>query len=624
MATSTSQQFRRDDQGNVYKVVNGREIKLTSQAAQSATQKYNLQSPQEQQQAIQNRLSTPGAKTVYLESGGSINLNDRGEITGWGGTLAPGQMNQAGIDAQRAALEQEFREGKIANVFDYKPGQGTQWATGATNYSPFAVDLQTAARNAGQVPMPPGTTTQPTTTTTPTMPIPTTGVPTPYASLDYERAQRERAMNEAINRLNTDFSRLNQNIQQDRTLENLQLARNLNPFSGRSDYAMGILNMERARTDRERQEDLENRIAAIRGGYLDFVNAMPGLEREYQNEQAQRAYQNALQYAQLFGYLPGSVPTPFSGLSGVLPNFTGGGGGNTAPLTLAAQNQLFNQAMNLREFAQADQAQRAAMTGRYLPPEAQPLLEELLNLKTAAEQPGIPRDQLTQYRTRADQIRQQLALLGVDPSLFGSDVPYAQALQNVATGLPTYEARITDREFQYRAARDAIADQRWKMEFDEDVRRFGLEYALQRQIQLGNLDIDRMNAATARMNAQTSAANAEFNRFMDAWRAQGIAPYDFNLNGTIIRAGTPYYDPVAARQVNQPDTISPSDYKTNPDFAQDVQYIKSNPKKAMNDLKQYAAQFIQAYGYDGYRALINELPKKERDELLGNLDEFYP
>jgi|GEM_PF-4939530 len=501
MATSTAQQFRRDDQGNVYKVVNGREIKLTSQAAQSATQKYNLQSPQEQQQAIQNKLSTPGAKTVYLQSGGNITLNDRGEITGWGGTLAPGQMNQAGIDAQRAALEQEFREGKIANVFDYKPGQGTQWATGATNYSPFAVDLQTAARNAGQVPMPPGTTTQPTTTTTPT--IPTSAVPTPYASLEYERAQRERAMNEAINRLNTDFSRLNQNIQQDRVLENLQLGRQLNPFSGRSDYAMGILNMERARTDRERQEDLENRIAAIRGGYLDFVNALPGLEREYQNEQAQRAYQNALQYAQLFGYLPGGVPTPYSGLNGVLPNFTGGGGGNTAPLTLSAQNQLFNQAMALREFARANEAQQAALTGRYLPQEAQPLLNELLSLKTAAEQPGISREQLAQYRARADQIRQQLAVnYGIDPSWISADVPYSQAVQNIATGYPTYEARMAQQRFDAEEAQRLwentfaerqfdfkVAQQLWENQFQE--RNF--EQAVKEQAQKMGLEWSRLN-----------------------------------------------------------------------------------------------------------------------------------
>lgn len=611
MATSTAQQFRRDDQGNVYKIVNGREIKLTSQAAQSATQKYNLQSPQEQQQAIQNKLSTPGAKTVYLQSGGNITLNDRGEITGWGGNLAPDQANPAGIEAAKRALEQEFREGKIANVFDYKPGQGTQWATGATNYSPFAVDLQTAARNAGQVPMPPGTTTSP--TTTPTMPIPTTGVPTPYASLDYERAQRERAMNEAINRLQTDYNRLMQNIQQDRTLENLQLARNLNPFSGRSDYAWGIVNMERARTDRERQEDLENRIAAIRGGYLDFVNAMPGLEREYQDQLAQRAYQNALQYAQLFGYLPGSVPTPFSGLNGVLPNFTGGGGNAAAPLTLSAQNQLFNQAMALREFARANEAQQAALSGRYMPQAAQPLLQELLSLKQAAEQPGVSREQMAQYRARADQIRQDLALMGVDPSLISADVPYSQAVQNIATGYPTYEARMAQQRFDAEEAQRLwentfaerqfdfkVAQQLWENQFQE--RNF--EQAVKEQAQKMGLEWSRLNQQQQQFVAELAYKEKALQQERELKEA-ALALEREQLRNAI-------------------KPMSASDYKTNPDFAQDVQYIKSNPKKAMNDLKQYAAQFIQAYGYDGYRALINELPKKERDELLGNLDEFYP
>lgn len=342
--------------------------------------------------------------------------------------------------------------------------------------------------------------------TPPTQTLP--GANVPYASLEYERAQRERAMNEAINRLRSDYERLNQNIQQDRTLENLQLARNLNPFSGRSDYAWGMVNQERARTDRERQEDLENRIAAIRGGYLDFVNAMPALEREYQNQLAQQNFQNALQYAQLFGYLPGTlstIPTPYSysGLSGSLPNFTGGGGGNAATptvptptLTLAAQNQLLNQALALREMQQAEEANRAALTGRYLPTEAQTMINELLALKQAAERPGVTQSELQQYTNRANQIRQILAVnYGVDPNLIGADVSYSQALQNVATGFPTMERRrfdadeaqrawentFAERQFDWQVAQQLWENQFQERNFEQSVREFaqkmGLEWA---------------------------------------------------------------------------------------------------------------------------------------------------
>src|SRR5690606_19244467 len=105
-----------------------------------------------------------------------------------------------------------------------------------------------------------------------------------------------------------------------------------------------------------------------------------------------------------------------------------------------------------------------------------------------------------------------------------SNVTSGQAAQNIPNAFATLDARnqqfnqnMQQQQMEYQAARDAIADERYKQEFDRDAERWGLEYALQRQIQLGNLDVARMNANTSRMNANTSRYSAETSR-LDADR----------------------------------------------------------------------------------------------------------
>lgn len=90
----------------------------------------------------------------------------------------------------------------------------------------------------------------------------------------------------------------------------------------------------------------------------------------------------------------------------------------------------------------------------------------------------------------------------------------------------------SDRNFEYTQARDQIADERYKVEFDEDVRRHGLDYAM-RKAQLNN-QIANSNADNSRQN-QSQA----FNQFMKLWETQGVAPYDFQVNGQTIQKGTP-------------------------------------------------------------------------------------
>lgn len=50
-------------------------------------------------------------------------------------------------------------------------------------------------------------------------------------------------------------------------------------------------------------------------------------------------------------------------------------------------------------------------------------------------------------------------------------------------------------------------------------------------------------------------------------------------------------------------TIKSTDYKTDPDFAANVEYVNANPDNALTEIKNNAAQLIQDYGVDGYNYL---------------------
>lgn len=59
-----------------------------------------------------------------------------------------------------------------------------------------------------------------------------------------------------------------------------------------------------------------------------------------------------------------------------------------------------------------------------------------------------------------------------------------------------------------------------------------------------------------------------------------------------------------ARSSQETKPMGAGDYKTNPDFAQDYSFIIQSPEQALGALEQNAEQFIQTYGLDGYRALL--------------------
>lgn len=171
-----------------------------------------------------------------------------------------------------------------------------------------------------------------------------------------------------------------------------------------------------------------------------------------------------------------------------------------------------------------------------------------------------------------------------------------------------------DRNFEYQEVRDAIADERYKLEFDEDVRRNGMEFALNKAMQQGQLDVSRMNASTSRMSANQSSSNAKINQLMDVWENTGTAPAGLESLG--IEEGTPL-----PQKTQETKPLGASDYKTNPEFGSDYSFIVNNPEEAKKLLKENAADFIETYSYDGYKALLDGLPDKDENELLKLLEE---
>jgi hypothetical protein len=176
----------------------------------------------------------------------------------------------------------------------------------------------------------------------------------------------------------------------------------------------------------------------------------------------------------------------------------------------------------------------AQLTGNYLPGEARQYINAILGLKQQAEAPGITREQRDQLSQQADMYRQALRSLGVNPALFGADVTASQAAANVGSaGVRTLEGLARDlaerqanlnaalavgeatgrlispqedwsglfrqatrsdtplnlagQQFQSAEDQRRFSNEMILREFNENVRQFGLEYALRQAAQ----DLDR-------------------------------------------------------------------------------------------------------------------------------------
>jgi hypothetical protein len=215
---------------------------------------------------------------------------------------------------------------------------------------------------------------------------------------------------------------------------------------------------------------------------------------------------------------------------------------------LQNQMSMLDPLMQQQQFAETTAQQRGALTGSFLSPEARQAINNLNTLKSTTEKNWMTMtpEQRTAAQAQGDQLRAQLQGMNVDPTLFGADVKAATAIGNVGqAGAQTQAAKEFEQTMAYTEARDKIADDRYVAEFDEDNRRFGLEYALDkavknRQLSQEDARITLAQAAETRQSESSNIAN-----LYNIWEATGVAPA--GIPG--VREGTPIYEkPTAAEK----------------------------------------------------------------------------
>lgn len=278
-----------------------------------------------------------------------------------------------------------------------------------------------------------------------------------------------------------------------------------------------------------------------------------------------------------------------------------------------AQQQFANLGSLAQMYQQEDQRgidnnfAEADRTGYYVPAEAKPIISQILQLKQAAEAKGISAAERAQLSQRADGLRAQLASMGVDPSAYAASISSSQARNN--PGIRTLSGQQMDLanrnanlnaagmymdatgrvitpqsdwsgyarqaanpntpltmagqqqqfnqnfqrdQFAYQQARDAITDQQWRLKFDEDVRQFGLNYALQKLAQENDqayrqatlaLSQDDNDRAWAQLDYSMSQPKNEAilspNQFLESIKQQYTVPvYGQDALGKQVQTGT--------------------------------------------------------------------------------------
>jgi hypothetical protein len=177
--------------------------------------------------------------------------------------------------------------------------------------------------------------------------------------------------------------------------------------------------------------------------------------------------------------------------------------------TLNGLNQQdFNNNLATNQDTRAQQAQDANFTGYYN------------NSNTSAIQKQIA-DNKAAYDSASPAEKQRLHVenLALAKSIGGTDTT-GNGDYTFSQGQRTLQGQQMD----YQKVRDSIADEQYKQKFDEDVRRYGLDHALQQAVQLGQLKISQQNANTSSASAANSVSSANFNKLMDVFKATGKAP----------------------------------------------------------------------------------------------------
>lgn len=94
------------------------------------------------------------------------------------------------------------------------------------------------------------------------------------SAADQAIASGKTTAQQQLGALGTQFSRSEETERQNRALEDNYNERQLSPFSGRSDYALGMQTLERGRTDREQTENLSTQQANVNADLANLVNSI--------------------------------------------------------------------------------------------------------------------------------------------------------------------------------------------------------------------------------------------------------------------------------------------------------------------------------------------------------------
>jgi hypothetical protein len=207
------------------------------------------------------------------------------------------------------------------------------------------------------------------------------------------------------------------------------------------------------------------------------------------------------------------------------------------------------------------------VTGRYMPPEAQSIIDNILELKRQAE--STQGQQVQNLSSQADVLRGQLRGMGIDPSFIGADVNMNTASHNRAgAGIQTlagqqqeFNQGVTMAELTgfmpdgtpTNAKQQQDLQNEWMVAEQMGVITPGLSqlYGLQEgtptwrakqdivqnRINQQNANTSSYNAQTSRQNSNQSAQDSETRQLMQIWEATGVAPA--GIPG--VEPGTPIY-----------------------------------------------------------------------------------
>jgi hypothetical protein len=246
------------------------------------------------------------------------------------------------------------------------------------------------------------------------------------------------------------------------------------------------------------------------------------------------------------------------------------GNWNGAP-TMAMQGQQFSQNDANRKFGQSVknddrnyQINEGQLTGSFQDPNTASVINRMQQNSTAW----------------FNATPEQQAALAAENNRLGASIG-ARKDDNGDWVFPQGQRTMQGQQFDYTKYRDQIKDKQYQQTFDEDAKRWGMDYALKKAVDMGQLSISQqnantsaMNATTSRMSANNSLTNGKFSQLMDVWKATGKAPDGLQSYG--IDPGT-----------------SLADAKANKDLPKEVDGLfsglqggKINPASALDEINQ--------------------------------------